>query len=252
MLIDSHCHLDHIPLEGFEQGLDDLAAAWRAAGVQQVLCVGLTPTQSERVIEIAERYDDVKASVGLHPTEEPEHLGDLDKLWELAAHPKVVAIGEAGLDYYRPPAHPFQQERFRRQIQLAKAVGKPLIVHTRSAKADTLRILDEEQFHHGVLHCFTEDAEMATAALERGWMISFSGIITFKNAVALREVVKAVPLSKMLIETDAPYLTPVPYRGKVNHPARVIHVAEAVAALHAVSVEEVVKMTGENFQKLLH
>lgn len=252
-LIDSHCHLDRLDLSPYEGSLGLALAAAQNLGVAHFLCVGIDLNNSLKVREIAETYPFVSASIGLHPTEEVSKEPAVEDLIRLAHHPKVVAIGETGLDYYRLTSGPeIQQQRFRNHIRAARSVNKPLIIHTREARDDTIRLLKEEgaEAVGGVLHCFTETLAMAEAAIELGFYISFSGIITFKNAVELQNVVRALPLAHMLIETDSPYLAPVPYRGKSNQPAYVLEVAKQVATLKGITLEEVIRVTGENYRRL--
>jgi hydrolase, TatD family len=250
MLVDSHCHLDRLDLTLHQNSLDCALDAASAAGVNHLLCVCIDMQNYATVLTIAENYPHVSASVGLHPTEIVVQEPTLAELVACGQHPKVVAVGETGLDYYRADHHKMlQQDRFRCHIRAAKALNKPLIVHSRAARLDTIRILQEEQADSvgGVLHCFTEDWEMAELAIALNFYISFSGIITFQNAKALKEVAKQVPLEKVLIETDAPYLAPVPYRGKPNEPAYVRYVAEEMAKLKNMTFEEVARVTTENF-----
>lgn len=250
MLIDSHCHLDRLDLTSYDGNLALVLTAAHAQGVGHVLCVGIDSVNSPRVVQIANKYPHVSASIGIHPTEIEAHELTIAELIKMADHPKVVAIGETGLDYYHAEGDmEWQRERFRRHIRVAREMHKPLIVHTRQAREDTLRILAEEKASDvgGVLHCFTESWEMAEQAIGLNFYISFSGIVTFRNATELQSVVKQVPLKHMLIETDAPYLAPVPYRGKPNEPAYVRYVAEAIAHLKDESVETVAKYTTNNF-----
>lgn len=206
------------------------------------------------VLALAERHDNLYASVGVHPDHEDAQEPSVEELVRLAEHPRIVAIGETGLDYYRSPreAVDWQRQRFRTHIRAARAAGKPLIVHTRNAAEDTLAIMAEEGADAvgGVMHCFTESLAVAQQAMAMGFYISFSGIVTFKNAASLREVAAAVPLERLLVETDAPYLAPVPHRGKRNEPAYVVHVAETIARIKGVTLEEVVRASRENFFRL--
>ena len=250
MFVDSHCHLDFPDLAAHEA---EALAAMRDAGVSHALCVCVRLEDLPRLLALVERHDNLSASVGVHPDYEGVDEPDVERLTQLAAHPRVVAIGETGLDYFRQPGVPeWQQERFRVHIRAALASGKPLIVHTRAAAADTLRILREEGAHRvgGVMHCFTESAEVAQAALDLGFYISFSGIVTFRNAEALRDVVRMVPTDRLLIETDSPYLAPVPHRGKTNQPAWVVHVAQELARLRGEDVLQTGRITSENFFRL--
>lgn len=253
MLVDSHCHLNMMMFEKYQQDVDSIVEQARDAGVERILCVGTNTDTSQRAIEIADQFPDVYASVGVHPSDEPEPGFDAAVLKRWADHPKVKALGETGLDYhYNDSGLEAMRERFRLHIQVAREIDKPIIIHTREAREDTLTIMREERANEcgGVMHCFTESIEMAQQAMALGFYISFSGIITFKNAKELQEVVKLVPLESMLIETDAPYLTPVPFRGKPNKPEYVRYVAEKVAELKGVDCEAVIEATGNNFSKL--
>jgi TatD DNase family protein len=250
LLVDSHCHLD---FPDFEGRLPELRAAMQANGVTHALCISTTIAGYPRVLEIASGYDNFWCSVGVHPDTEGEQEATQAELVALASHPKVVALGETGLDYFRLKGDlEWQRERFRRHIRAAREVGKPLIIHTRAAPDDTLRVMREEKASEagGVLHCFTESLDMARAAIDMGFHISFSGIVTFKNAKDLKEVARVLPLERILVETDSPYLAPVPHRGKVNQPALVKHVAEEVARLRGQSFEEIARATSENFFRL--
>ncbi len=251
MFIDSHCHIDFPELV---ENLDQLLENMRTARVTHALCVSVNLKDWPRVLNLAENHSNLFASVGVHPDQPVDETepGEQDLVGR-ADHPRVIAIGETGLDYYRLTGDlNWQRNRFRTHIRAGRACGKPLIIHTRAAADDTVAIMREENAGHagGVMHCFTETWEVATAALDLGFYISFSGIITFKNAADLREVVRQVPLDQMLIETDSPYLAPVPYRGKTNQPAYVKYVAESVSQIKNVPLEVVAKTTTENFFKL--
>jgi TatD DNase family protein len=250
MLVDSHCHLD---FDEFRDRVPELLGEMAAAGVSHALCISVTLRDFPRVLALAEAHPNLFATVGVHP-DYPDAGGvAMDELLVLADHPKVVAIGETGLDYYRLTGDlAWQRERFRVHIRAAKACGKPLVIHTRSAAADTLRIMKEEGAGEvgGVMHCFTETLEVAKAAVDLGFLISFSGIVTFRNAGSLREVAKAMPLERILVETDSPYLAPTPHRGKVNRPAYVRLVAEEIARLRGSSLEDVAAATTQNFFRL--
>ena len=253
MLIDSHCHLDRLDLTAHGGSLDAALDAARAAGVGHFLCIGVSADNAATVKGLAERYDDVDCSVGVHPLDlEPGAEPALDWLLGELAHPKVVAIGETGLDYhYEPESAALQQASFRLHLEAARITGKPVIVHTREARADTLALLREAALPQaGVLHCFTEDWEMAKSALDIGFYISLSGIVTFRNAEALREVARQVPADRLLVETDSPYLAPVPHRGKPNLPQYVREVAEYLAVLRGVSYESLAEQTSSNFKRL--
>jgi TatD DNase family protein len=247
MFVDSHCHLDFPELRAsLARYLDEM----QAHQVTHALCVAVTLQGLPGVLEVASSTPQLFASVGIHPDYEDVQEASVQDLVELAAHPKVVAIGETGLDYYRLEGDlDWQRARFRTHIRAAKEVKKPLIIHTRSAAEDTIRILKEEGADAvgGVMHCFTESWDVAQQAMDLGFLISFSGIVTFKNALALKEVAQRVPLSAMLIETDSPYLAPVPLRGKINHPALVRYVAEEIARLRDCSTEEIGQATSANF-----
>ena len=248
--IDSHCHLNFPDLRG---SLPELLQRMQENTVSHALCVSVNLEDFPQVLALAEAHPNLYASVGVHPDYEGVEEPDVSRLVELADHPRIVAIGETGLDYFRLKGDlEWQRERFRTHIRAAKLSGKPLIVHTREASDDTLLILAEEGAHDigGVMHCFTESWAVAEAALELGFYISFSGIVTFKNAAQVKEVAQRVPLDRILIETDAPYLAPAPHRGKLNQPAYVRHVAEEIARLRGIVVEEVGQRTTENFQRL--
>ncbi|ACO77715.1 hydrolase, TatD-family [Azotobacter vinelandii CA] len=253
MLVDSHCHLDRLDLAAHGGSLEVALEAARARGVGHFLCIGVSADNAAAVKALAERYADVDCAVGVHPLDvEPDAVPALDWLLGELAHPRVVAIGETGLDYhYRPEAAALQQQAFRLHLEAARLTGKPLVVHTRAARADTLRLLREAALSQGgVLHCFTEDWEMARAALDLGFYISLSGIVTFRNAEALREVARQVPADRLLVETDAPYLAPVPHRGKPNLPQYVREVAEFLAELRGVPFETLAEQTTANFHRL--
>ena len=225
----------------------------RAKRVTHALCISVDLADFPGVLALAEREPNLYASVGVHPDHEDTHEPSVDDLVKLADHPRIVGIGETGLDYYRLTGDlEWQRERFRTHIRAARRCGKPLIIHTRSSADDTLAIMREEAAGEagGVMHCFTETWEVARAAMDLGFHISFSGIVTFKNAVALQDVARRVPLDRMLIETDSPYLAPVPFRGKTNEPAFVAHVAEKIADLRGIDVEDVARATTDNFFRL--
>ena len=259
MFTDSHCHLSFPELQA---QLPQIREAMVQAQVDRALCICTTLEEFETVHALATTYDNFWCSVGVHPDNEDVLEPSLDDLVRRAALPKVVAIGETGLDYYRlgersvADMH-WQRERFRTHIRAARQTGKPLVIHTRSASADTLAILREEGEAAdnlgragGVFHCFTETAEVARAALDLGFYISFSGILTFKNAGDLREVARFVPLDRTLIETDSPYLAPMPYRGKTNNPSYVPYVAKQVAEIKQMPVEAIAEATSRNFERL--
>lgn len=250
MLVDSHCHLNFSELAS---NLPEIFANMERNNVGYALCVSVNLPGFPQILELAERYPNVYASVGVHPDHEEEQAPSAEELAELAKHPRVIAIGETGLDYFRLKGDlEWQRERFRNHIRAARLCGKPLIIHTREAAADTLRIMQEENAATvgGVMHCFTESLEVAEQAISMNFLISFSGIVTFKNAIQVKEVAKKIPLDKVLVETDSPYLAPVPYRGKLNQPAYVKHVAEEIARLRQISVETLAEATTQNFVRL--
>ena len=250
MFVDSHCHIDFPELR---ERLPALLSAMAANQVTHALCVSVNLQDLPNVLSIAESNANIFASAGVHPDYENVAEPTEDQLVKLATHPRIVAIGETGLDYYRLTGDlEWQRQRFRTHIRAARRAHKPLIIHTRAAAADTIDIMREEHAIEvgGVMHCFTETREVAEAAMAQGFYVSFSGIVTFKNAKELKEVAKAVPLERMLIETDSPYLAPMPHRGKTNEPAFVRHVAEEIARLKNVSLEEVAKATTNNFFRL--
>lgn len=253
MLIDSHCHLDRLDLAAHNGSLDSALAAARARGVQHFLCIGVSADNAGAVKSLAERYNDVDCSVGVHPLDlQNGEAPALDWLLGELDHPHAVAIGETGLDYhYEPEAAELQQQSFRLHLEAAKITGKPVIVHTREARADTLTLLREAALPQaGVLHCFTEDWDMARAALDLGFYISLSGIVTFRNADALREVARKVPADRLLVETDSPYLAPIPHRGKPNLPQYVREVAEFLAMVRGEPFEVLAAQTTANFKRL--
>lgn len=253
MLVDSHCHLDRIDLTPYQGNLGAALAAAHQAGVERMLCVGVDRGNAEAVCEIAREHAGVYASVGVHPLDIGSDLESVDSLCALADRAEVVAVGETGLDYYYSRDHiEAQQRSFRTHLRAAAVLRKPVIVHTREARDDTLRIIAEEADRDvaGVLHCFTESWEMAKAAIEMNFYISFSGIVTFRNAEELRDVVRNMPLERLLVETDSPYLAPVPHRGKKNEPRFTREVAECVAELKGISLEELAAITSANFDRL--
>lgn len=253
-LVDSHCHLDRVDLSAYDNSFAAMLAAAKAEGVEHMLCVSIDLESYPAMLELVDDYPEVSISVGVHPNDNDRREPTVDELVELAAHPKNVAIGETGLDYFRSDREScdWQRERFRTHIRAANACGKPLIIHTRDAREDTIRILQEEHADEagGVMHCFTETWEMAQQAMELGFYISFSGIVTFKNAEELRDVASKVPLNRMLIETDSPYLAPTPYRGKPNEPRYVGRVAETIAELRGMEVDELAAITRDNYYSL--
>ena len=252
MFVDSHCHIN---FPEFSERLPEVLASMASCRVTHALCVSVNLPELPSVLAVADSAPNVFASVGVHPDYEDTPEPTVEALVELATHGKVVAIGETGLDYYRLTGDlDWQRERFRTHIRAARACGKPLIIHTRQAAEDTIRIMQEEgaQACGGVMHCFTESWDVAEAAMALGFYISMSGIVSFKNAKALHDVARRLPLERMLIETDSPYLAPVPFRGKTNEPAYVAHVAEAVALLRGTDSNTIGRATTENFFNLFN
>lgn len=252
MLIDSHCHLNMLDLQGFNNDLQQVLQQAQDQDVQKLLTVCVTLNDLPQIEAIALQYDYIYTSVGVHPNEAVEKEPTLEELMQLAKFPACIAIGETGLDYYRTveeAAKEHQRQRFRTHIQAAHATQKPLIIHTRQASADTLQIMAEEnaQAIGGVMHCFSENWEVAQRALDLNFYISFSGILTFKSAVELQNIAQKVPLDRILIETDSPYLAPVPYRGQPNHPAWVKEVAKKLAELRGEDFATIAKHTTDNF-----
>ena len=254
MYTDSHCHLT---FEGLHERIDEVRVAMAAADVDRALVICTTLEEFDKVHALALRFDNFWASAGVHPDNEGVREPSVDDLLARAALPRVVAIGETGLDYYRLGQRSvadmaWQRDRFRVHIRAARICAKPLVIHTRSASADTLAILHEEGggAAGGVFHCFTETAQVARAALDLGFYISFSGILTFRNAQDLRDVATWVPLDRLLIETDSPDLAPMPHRGKTNQPAYVPYVAQQIASLKGLSVDQVAQATSANFERL--
>ena len=253
MLVDSHCHLDCIDLSDFDNSFDKLVQHTQQSGVEHMLCVSINLKQYPAMLDKVRDYPTISVSAGMHPMADESDEFSADYLTELALDEKVIAIGETGLDYYYHKDHPlWQQERFRAHIQVANKVNKPVIIHTRDAGEDTLEILKQENAERcgGVIHCFTETQDFANQALELGFMISMSGIVTFRNADTLREIAKTIPDDRLLIETDSPYLTPVPHRGKQNQPAFVQHVAETLAEIRNTSVQHITEISRNNFYRL--
>jgi TatD DNase family protein len=255
VLVDSHCHLDCIDLSDFDNSFDNLIQRTREAGVEHMLCVSINLKKYPDMLEKVRAYPDISVSAGLHPMADECDVFSIEYLSDLAEDEKVVAIGETGLDYFYHKDDPqWQQDRFRAHIKVANKVDKPVIIHTRDAGDDTLEILQQENAEScgGVIHCFTETQDFANKAMELGFMISISGIVTFRNADTLREIVKTIPDDYLLIETDSPYLAPIPHRGKQNQPAFVQHVAETVAQVRNTSVESIAEISRNNFYRLFN
>ena len=250
MLVDSHCHLD---LPGLSENLPQILDLMQKNQVGHAVCVGVNLEDFPRVLALAEAHPHILASVGVHPESTDVREPTIEELVKLAQHPKIIAIGETGLDYYwHKDAPEWQRDRFRVHIRAAREAGKPLVIHNRDATSDLLRIMSEERAGDvgGVLHCFTETWEAAQKALDMGFHISISGIVTFKNALIIKEVARRIPLDRLLVETDAPYLAPVPYRGKMNQPGYVRYVAEEIARLRNCSFEAIAVATTDNFFRL--
>jgi TatD DNase family protein len=254
-LVDSHCHLDRIDLKDYPGGLPELMAATADAGVSHMLCIGVDLETFPQVRALAEQYPNVHCTVGVHPLHRQSRDTSCAELVSLAQHPRVVAIGETGLDYfYAKGETDWQQRSFAEHIHAARDTGLPLVIHTRDAREDTIAMLRDlgEGKVRGVMHCFTEDLHMAERAMELGFYISISGIVTFRNAEPLREVVRAIPLERLLIETDSPWLAPAPHRGKQNEPRFVADVARFVADLKQRPATEIVAITRDNFFSLFN
>ena len=252
MFVVSHCHLDKLDYQELHNGIEDVIAKAKAVNVTEMLSVGVTLDSFPSMLEMIEPYENIYASCGVHPLDVESDFS-LEKLHQYAANPRVVAIGETGLDYhYQPETAELQKLRFEQQVELAVNVNKPLIIHTRNAREDTLAILRAGHAEKcgGVIHCFTEDLTFAKQAMELGFYISISGIVTFRQATQLKDVVKALPLDRLLIETDSPYLAPVPHRGQQNEPAYVVEVAAYIAKLKSCGLHEVATATTTNFKKL--
>jgi TatD DNase family protein len=253
VLSDSHCHLDRLDLAPFGGSVDGVLENARAHGVERMLCVGIDLEALPGMLAITDRYDNVYTSVGVHPNATECEEPSIERLLQEAARPGMVAIGETGLDYFRSSGDlSWQRDRFVRHLRAAKSAGLPAIVHSRDAHEDTLAVLRTEQDGslRGVMHCFVYDWEAAQGYLDLGFYLSFSGIVTFNSAKELREVATKAPADRILVETDAPYLTPIPYRGKSNQPAYVSYVANCVAELRSVSVEELAPQLEQNFSEL--
>jgi len=253
MLIDSHCHLDRLKLDVYNGDLDQAIAAAHARGVQQMVCIGISLANLQQVVDIAQRYDSVVASVGIHPCDVSAGTASREQLIEWAQQDKVVALGETGLDYhYETETRDLQHESFIIHLEAGAATGLPVVVHTREAREDTLDLIRAHGSREssGVLHCFTEDWDMARRALDMNYYISISGIVTFKNAEQIRDVVRKMPLDRLLVETDSPYLAPVPFRGKPNEPKNVREVAEFIADVRGMPFEALAAQTTENFYRL--
>lgn len=254
MFIDSHCHLDRIDLKPYQNDFSCFMDEAKQQNIEHLLCIGIDMEAYPQMLDLVSEYDSISVTVGVHPNVREGHEPSIEELIEFGQNKKVVAIGETGLDYFRCKKSDidWQHERFRRHIQAAKILKKPLIIHTREAAQDTLRLLKEEGADQvgGVIHCFTEDWSFAVEAMALNFYISFSGIVTFNSAATIQAVAKQVPSDKFLIETDSPYLAPVPHRGRPNYPTYVRHVAEQLATLRNTSVEEIARLSSENFYRL--
>ena len=254
MIVDSHCHLNILPEEKVGN-VDEVIAKAKELGVERILCVAINPEQWQEVIALADKYECVYAAIGVHPCEEKSVLVSDEELIKAASHPKVIAIGEVGLDYFHFEGEEdmtWQHNRFKQHIRIAKQLDKPLIIHTRNSTPDCLSILKQEgaQEVGGIMHCFVEDLATAEQAIEIGFYISFSGIVTFKNAKELKTVAQALPLDKILVETDSPYLAPMPFRGKTNQPGYTHYVVQEIADLKSLPFDTVADATTANFNRL--
>ena len=251
-IIDSHCHIDRLDLDAFGGSIESMLDHARNLSVDKFLCVCIDLEHFDDVHTLSKSYPNIYCSVGVHPTETNCKDPSIEELLEYAKSNRVIAIGETGLDYFhvRKDEADWQRDRFRRHIAASNQSGKPMIIHMRDSKEDTIEILSREKADKGVMHCFAEDLETAEAAIDLGFYISFSGILTFKSAQDLREVAKQIPTERILIETDSPYLTPVPYRGKPNSPAYTYYVAEKLAEIRNTTIGEIAKVTTQNFNQL--
>jgi len=251
-IIDSHCHIDRVDLDAFGGSIESMLDHARNLSVDKFLCVCIDLEHFDDVHALSKSYPNIYCSVGVHPTETNCKDPSIEELLEYAKSNRVIAIGETGLDYFhvRKDEADWQRDRFRRHIAASNQSGKPMIIHMRDSKEDTIEILSREKAEKGVMHCFAEDLETAEAAIDLGFYISFSGILTFKSAQDLREVAKQIPTERILIETDSPYLTPVPYRGKPNSPAYTYYVAEKLAEIRNTTIGEIAKVTTQNFNQL--
>ncbi len=251
-IVDSHCHIDRVDLEVFGGSVESMLSHAKELSVNQFLCVCIDLEHFDQVHSLALQHSNIYASVGVHPTEITSKEPSVEKLLELSSSERVIAIGETGLDYFRVKKDEadWQRDRFRRHIRASNESEKPLIIHMRDSKEDIIDILQKENAQSGVMHCFAEDWATAKAALDLGFYISFSGILTFKSAIDLREIAKKVPADRLLVETDSPYLTPAPYRGKPNSPAYTYYVAEKLAEVRNTSIDEIAEATTTNFKNL--
>ncbi len=251
-IVDSHCHIDRVDLEEFGGSVESMLSHAKELSVNKFLCVCIDLEHFDQVHNLALQHSNIYASVGVHPTEIISKEPSVEKLLELSSSERVIAIGETGLDYFRVKKDEadWQRDRFRRHIRASNKSEKPLIIHMRESKEDIIDILHKENAQSGVMHCFAEDWETAKAALDLGFYISFSGILTFNNANDLREIAKKVPADRLLVETDSPYLTPAPYRGKPNSPAYTYYVAEKLAEVRNTSIDEIAEVTTTNFNNL--
>ncbi|MDD1612755.1 MAG: TatD family hydrolase [Methylococcaceae bacterium] len=253
MLIDSHCHLDRIDLEPYQNDFSCFLNEAKNHQIEHLLCISIDMESYPAMLDLIQDYPQISATVGVHPNSHDGFEPNVEQLIQLGSHPKVIGVGETGLDYFRSTGDlGWQHDRFRTHIHAAKALNKPLIIHTREAREDTLRLLREEGAEQtgGIIHCFTENWEFARQALDLNFYISFSGIVTFNSAQEIKEVAKKVPADRFLIETDSPYLAPVPFRGKPNYPTYVRYVAEQIAELRNTSFEEIAKVSTQNFYTL--
>lgn len=253
-IIDSHCHLDKVDLDAFGGSVETLLAQANDLNVYRFLCVCINLNDFPKVLKLAKEHTEIFASVGIHPTTILEVEPTVSQLIDLANEKEIIAIGESGLDYFHIEKQEadWQRERFRTHIEVSKQTQKPIIVHTRNAKEDTMDIIEQEKCEGGIMHCFVEDWATAKRALDCGFYISISGIVTFKNATDLQEVVKKIPSERLLVETDSPYLTPMPYRGKANSPGYTRYVVEKLAELRNTTAEQIAEVTTQNFNNLFN
>jgi TatD DNase family protein len=250
-IIDSHCHLDRVDLTQFDDNFDTMLNAAYQNNIKEFLCVCIDFDNASDVLNLAQKYPNIYASYGLHPTNDIGVVPSVDEIIQGASDENIIAVGETGLDYFHiTQDFEWQHERFKNHIIAGQKVGKPLIIHTRDAKVDTLKIMVEMGANSGIMHCFVEDLWAANQAIEMGFYISFSGVLTFKSATELQEVARQIPLERILVETDSPYLSPVPFRGKPNFPANTLYVAEKLAELRGISLQEIAETTTHNFKTL--
>jgi TatD DNase family protein len=253
-IIDSHCHLDRVDLTAFDNNFDNMLSVAYEKSVKEFLCVCIDFNNAQAVLNLAKKYPNIYASYGLHPVNDEGIVPSVDDILQGCVDDNIIAIGETGLDYFhiKQEAADWQRERFKNHIIASQKTNKPLIIHTRDAKVDTLKVMQDNNANSGIMHCFVEDLYTAQTAIEMGFYISFSGVLTFNSAKELQETAKKIPLDKILVETDSPYLTPAPFRGKPNHPANTYFVVEKLAQLRNISIQEVAETTTHNFKSLFN